>query len=701
MPADPSVNSLERDLGVAPSNMMDEQPLLPRRHLAIGAHGEGADGRRYRLLAPIDRGGMGELFLAQMTAPGREPTHVVLKRLLADLLDDDKYVAMFSSEAAVMSKLDHDNIVRVFDTPSIDGSPCLAMEYVRGRNVQQILTRHEELETKMPPGVVLRIMADVLQGLAYAHEFSLADGTPLELVHRDVTPGNVLVSFDGAVKLTDFGIAKSQMSAVSTTVGIVKGKARYLSPEQILGEPATPRSDIFSAASVICEMLTGVPTFDRSSVPKTLYAIVNGNRADLEEVLDFRAPLLVQTLDRALATDPKERIANAREFREGIEASLHLIRGARVEHADVGEYLSQLFAGDEDPLADFHAAPDEGAEAATVGGYRPSPPAPVGHDEKSSERFFETELITRAVPDQRPVSDVLVRARTEGIGQVRTEPRRDGSTPNRRGGSRPPPLPTSDDLGDASATDTSTPNEPSPADLALAAASAHTAGPTQIVRGRPVEPSSSAKPPEDPNASVDEALSVLAWLQSRPVEVPKGEALVAAPRNPTISRPDEPLPQLTNRRGQTIFTFVAGLALGVVLTVIGQGLFGRAAVEAPPPAEQAAVAPPTEAPPASEPSLEAPAAEVLEAAPEAPPPEPIEEAPEAAPIPATLDVVYPRGARVRVDGRLLKKRVPVHGMELSPGEHTIRIFKRGYRKVFTFSPEDGAHYEMSRKLRKQ
>src|SRR5687768_1207318 len=294
--------------GVPPAASMDQEPVLPRRGLSVGSTGRGSGERRYTLVANIERGGMGELFLAELHEENAAPRYVVIKRLLADLLDDDKYIAMFVAEANVMSRLNHPNIVRVFDTPIIDRTQCLAMEYVRGRNVQQVITRCEELNLRMPPPFVLRVMSQILRGLDYAHNYREADGAPLDLVHRDVTPGNVLVSFDGDVKLTDFGIAKSQMSAVSTTVGIVKGKARYLAPEQILGEQATPRSDISSAACVVVEMLIGEPVFDRGSVPKTLYAIVNGERADLEKSLGFRAPLLVQILNRALATDPRARV---------------------------------------------------------------------------------------------------------------------------------------------------------------------------------------------------------------------------------------------------------------------------------------------------------------------------------------------------------------------------------------------------------
>src|SRR5688500_3067193 len=157
------------------------------------------------------------------------------------------------------------------------------------------------------------------------------------------------------------------MSLVAATVGIVKGKARYLSPEQLLGEAATPKSDIFSAAAVVCEMLTGVPAFDRGSVPKTLYAIVNGEMPDLDRTLPFRSPVLVQTLQHALAPRPEERIQSARAFAEALEGAARLF-GPPAGRADIGKYVAKLFEDVEDPLAEFF----EDGEAETEHGFRPS-----------------------------------------------------------------------------------------------------------------------------------------------------------------------------------------------------------------------------------------------------------------------------------------------------------------------------------------
>ncbi len=328
--------------GVAPSEAMD----VPGRRLSIGATGQGRRGVGYRLIAPIARGGMGELYLAEQVAPGGERVQVIIKRLLDNLRDDSAHVAMFRSEAEHLSLLDHKNIVRVLDVPEIAGARCLALEYVRGRSVAQILDRARYVGRRIPPEIAVYVVTEVLEGLDHVHRARLADGQPVGLVHRDVTPGNLLVSFDGDVKITDFGISKSLMSKVSTTVGIVKGKARYLAPEQILGEPASPRSDMFSAACVIYEMLTSIPLFDRPSVPKTLTAIVHGDVPDLRAVLPIpSATRLIALIGRTLAVQTEKRHERASELAAELRAAAGAELGPLVGRAAVSAYMRQLFEG--------------------------------------------------------------------------------------------------------------------------------------------------------------------------------------------------------------------------------------------------------------------------------------------------------------------------------------------------------------------
>lgn len=630
---------------------------LPRRRLSLGEK-EDERGVKYTIVRTLDRGGMGELFLATMERPGLPPVEVAVKRLLAELLDDEKYVDMFHSEAEVMSRLDHPNIVKVYDTPLIDGSQCLAMEYVNGRSVQQILMRCEETQSLMPPSVVLRIMADILHGLEYAHNYRLDDGTPLNLVHRDVSPGNLLVGFDGHAKLTDFGIAKSRMSAVSTTVGIVKGKARYLSPEQILGEPASPRSDLFSAAAVTAEMLTGIPTFDKPSVPKTLYAIVNGERPDLERQLDFRAPLLVQTLNRALHTDPRQRTQSAGELAQGLEAAGRLLGG--FDAGVVADFMAQLFEGPDSGIMELGS---DDIHREVTPGYTPHPdlipagsapiPIPVANDPAP------TPVATPPPGRRHGPTEVIARA------ERRPPP------------SAPPTPPGSED----GARDT--------AQLS-AAAPGEGAGPTNIVKAATP---SRFKVTE---ASVDEALSVLAWLQSRENDATKPSERASALSNlveaaqvsgsgPTADLGDKP----SNRR---VWLLAGGLAAGIVLTLIGQAVF----FGGDPPAQ----APPTLAnTPPSGPKAGVASATVAEDEAD-PEPEP-DPPPVTAPYRglAILDIMHPKGARVRIDGRLIPGRVPIRGLEVGAGKRRIRIVKGRYVRDLVLDLEDGEQMVLNRPRR--
>lgn len=296
----------------------------------------------YEILSTIQRGGMGELFLARRRGDS-SAAPVVLKRLLPNFLEDPTYREMFLQEARIMSSLAHPNIVRVLESPELEGLPCLVMEYVDGRNVQQVLRQCRELRVRLPPRVAMYVVLEVLQGLAYAHDFCVG-GRSLGLVHRDVTPGNVLISFEGAVKITDFGIAKSKMLNKSTTVGVVKGTTRYLSPEQVRGREVSHRSDLFSAAVVLVEMLTGKCLFDRGAVPPTLFAIVSGERPAIADILPFTAPALAGVLERALDIQPDGRFASATEFAEALTQA---VGGAAAVAStqEVSAYLCDLFGG--------------------------------------------------------------------------------------------------------------------------------------------------------------------------------------------------------------------------------------------------------------------------------------------------------------------------------------------------------------------
>ena len=325
-----------------------EEVELPAKPLAVGAQGVGQSESQYELIAGIARGGMGEIFLANRSRLGHPIEKVIVKRLLAQLRHHSEQLAMFRAEAEVMHRLNHPNIVAIVDEPVIDEQPCLAMEYIHGRNIDQILSRAVEKQEPVPIEVMLYIMIELLRGLDHVHNATLENGSPLKLVHRDLTPGNVIISFNGDVKITDFGISKSQMSRVSTTVGIVKGKARYLAPEQIVGEPATPRSDLFACACVCAEIIQGKPLFDAPSVHQVLHAIVNGKRRKMTELLHRNHHRIANVIEKALSTNPKKRYGSATEFRLELEAARDGLE-LHYSKSHLSTYLQALFEGHSEP----------------------------------------------------------------------------------------------------------------------------------------------------------------------------------------------------------------------------------------------------------------------------------------------------------------------------------------------------------------
>ena len=310
---------------------------------------------QYHIISLIQRGGMGEIYLANLEP---QKIKVVLKRLQEAHTSDERYVEMFQNEAAVMSGLEHPNIVKVLGVPVIEGRQCLVLEFVKGRNLQQVLKRLRKLGRKLSPVIGVHIMRKVLLGLHEAHHARFPDGRSLELVHRDVKPGNILISFAGDIKITDFGIAKSAMQNRMTTAGVVKGTVRYLSPEQIRSEKITFRSDLFSCASVLVEMLTDQPLYDRGPVAPTLMAILNDDRASIEELLPFRSPELAQVIEKGLCSRPRQRYGSALEFAQSLVVASRTL-GPSVSDDHVGALLRQLFQSSTESSKDRGSIPED------------------------------------------------------------------------------------------------------------------------------------------------------------------------------------------------------------------------------------------------------------------------------------------------------------------------------------------------------
>jgi eukaryotic-like serine/threonine-protein kinase len=298
---------------------------------------------RYSLLTRLARGGMAEIWLARQVGLQGFEKFVVIKRILEELVTDTDFVTMFLDEARLAAQLNHPHIVQIFDLGEESGAFYIAMEYLPGENLA-ILTRTAAKQNKPLPLVhAVRIIADAAEGLAYAHARRGAHGEELNIVHRDVSPQNLLVTYDGGVKVLDFGIAKAAARESHTEVGLVKGKAAYMSPEQARGETLDGRSDIFSLGTILFELVTRTRLFPAPSPAAALHMVAGNTPIPLAHE---RAPHVPEALGhiiaRALARQPAQRFASAYEFQVALE---HWLRGQPevANSAELALYMADLF----------------------------------------------------------------------------------------------------------------------------------------------------------------------------------------------------------------------------------------------------------------------------------------------------------------------------------------------------------------------
>lgn len=284
---------------------------------------------------------MAQLFLASHDGPDGLERLCVLKRILPQLSEDPSFAAMFINEARVAALLSHPNIVRVFEVSREEEPYYLAMEYVEGASLDRLMKAARRAGQSLGPRVAVEVGIPVAAALAYAHDFSLADGAPLSLVHRDVAPDNILLSREGVVKLTDFGVVKTAINTHGTVAGVVKGKWAYMSPEQVLAMDVDRRSDVFSLGIVLYELSTGVRLFRGDSVPQTANAVARAEVVPPSQIVpDFPLPL-ERILLKALAREPSQRYQTTAQlgaYLEAFRASQSWTNGGRY----LGAIVNQL-----------------------------------------------------------------------------------------------------------------------------------------------------------------------------------------------------------------------------------------------------------------------------------------------------------------------------------------------------------------------
>jgi serine/threonine-protein kinase len=309
---------------------------------------EGLSSSRYTILGRLAEGGMADIFLARATAEAGFERYVVLKRVIAERARDLDFARMFLDEARLAAQLSHPNIAPVYDIGKFAGSYFFTMEYVHGEDVRYVRQRLNVLKREWPVNHVLFIVSGVLAALDYAHRKTSSEGKPLGIVHRDVSPSNVMIAYEGTVKLLDFGVAKARERTTESRSGTIKGKIAYLSPEQCLNTAVDRRSDIFSLGIVMYEMLTGVRLYKRDSDFVTMTAITTEAILPPRHHCPSLSPELDAIVTKALAKAPADRFQTAAEMLEAIETLAHDERHVLSANA-TARFMRELFGERPEP----------------------------------------------------------------------------------------------------------------------------------------------------------------------------------------------------------------------------------------------------------------------------------------------------------------------------------------------------------------
>ncbi|RLB57932.1 MAG: protein kinase [Deltaproteobacteria bacterium] len=297
---------------------------------------------RYQLLMLLATGGMAEIYLARQTGIGGFEKLVVLKRILPSLVQQKQFVEMFLDEAIIAARLNHPNIVQIYDLGQVDGEYFIAMEFLEGESLGALANQGVQAGRPVSWPLAAAMVAQVCDGLHYAHTFEDEQGRRLDIVHRDISPHNIIVLFNGMVKLVDFGIAKAATKMHQTRVGTLKGKLAYMSPEQCTGQEVDARSDIFSLGIVLWELLARRRLFRHDSEAAIIRAIADEPIPALAEARAEVPAQLVAVVDRALQKDPAQRYQSAAEMAAALRAYLQQQQEPAGPEA-IAAYIMEVF----------------------------------------------------------------------------------------------------------------------------------------------------------------------------------------------------------------------------------------------------------------------------------------------------------------------------------------------------------------------
>ncbi len=355
-------------------------------------NGETACGR-YILEDRIAMGGMAEIFRARTNTEGFQK-QVCIKRILPHFLQEPGFESMFRDEAALAARLQHANIVQVFDFGEVDGTLFLAMELIDGVDLKHLLEWSRAQSIKPSISQCCQVLVDICRGLHYAHTLHFS-GKQLGIVHRDVSPHNILVSRSGEVKVADFGIAKAAERSTQTATGLVKGKIGYMAPEQARGDLLDHRADQFAAGAILWEMLTGQKLFSRDSQAQTLMAVLETEvpppselRAEIPQELD-------EIVLKAMAKSPEDRFRDMRDFQQSLGRFIHSLPPEKNDD-DIVSWVENFFGQNGNPERSTQVLPDVSSQVGTLPSHGPqglqrdsSTEPTLSHVDLAQERLVE------------------------------------------------------------------------------------------------------------------------------------------------------------------------------------------------------------------------------------------------------------------------------------------------------------------------